>query len=374
MSYRKYIFSIIFIAYTLFVISQETILCPLQNEVFKIENSINVPIVTYNGDNTISLTFQDNNATEIFSNYTIYDFYQTFPNSSETLQKYYNITFDTNNLLEDMFASVPADIIVYSGSAVDTTNFPFKTDINPTIIDNLDGNTYRLTKYISTSDTNPCSNTCILLDVPEAFSFIVSFNYDTTEEILYMESYEPTTCGNSFLIGLTGGNPNFIGNTDDTLQLWNTTPGVSAVYEDPQPCIGFESQVFSVLGISCGDFNFGNIDVQFDEETESFQFYREHILFGYHILEFSSTNLSVMEDVFKKTKPFQIEGNPYLQLSNQNNQTIKIEIFNTSGQEIIKSTTFKENSLDLSNMSSGLYFIRLSNLNNQQKVFKFLKN
>ncbi len=98
------------------------------------------------------------------------------------------------------------------------------------------------------------------------------------------------------------------------------------------------------------------------------------MIFGYEIIEFSKDNLSVEEEPFNLMKPFEIENNPYLQIANLNNQSVSIEIYNTSGQQIVQTKTFEENTLDISTFSSRLYFIRLSTLNNQQKIFKFLKN
>jgi len=56
------------------------------------------------------------------------------------------------------------------------------------------------------------------------------------------------------------------------------------------------------------------------------------------------------------------------------NRALINKLYNTSGQQIVQTKTFEENTLDISTFSSGLYFIRLSTLNNQQKIFKFLKN
>jgi len=373
-SIKKYISNIVIYLAALIGNTQEAVLCSLISDTFKIEHTENVPIVTSNSDDTINLTFTNQNVTNIFTNYNIYNFFQTFPNSSETLQKYYTITFDSKSLIEDMLTSVPTDIIEFAGSSTNTSNLPIKTGISQSILNSLDGNTYNLTKFIFTSDSNPCGNPCTLVDVPDTLSFTVSFNYNAAQEILYMESYEPTTCGNSFLIGLTGGNPNYFGNADNTLQLWESTPGESAIIESPQPCNGFELEVFSVLDIACNGYNLGNIDVQIDSETESFQFLRENMIFGYHIIEFSKANLSIEKESFNFLKPFEIDNNPYLHIANLNNKSISVEIYNTSGQLIEQIKTFEENTLDISNLTSGLYFIRLSNLNNQQKIFKFLKN
>ncbi len=98
------------------------------------------------------------------------------------------------------------------------------------------------------------------------------------------------------------------------------------------------------------------------------------MVFGFNIIEFARFNLSVKEENFNKIKPFKTEGNPYLQFSNLNNQSIGIEIYNTSGQQVLNTNTFEENTVDTRNFSNGLYFIGLTTLNNQQKIFKFLKN
>ncbi|WP_366125112.1 T9SS type A sorting domain-containing protein [uncultured Winogradskyella sp.] len=63
-----------------------------------------------------------------------------------------------------------------------------------------------------------------------------------------------------------------------------------------------------------------------------------------------------------------------MNISNQFENVYNIEIFNLSGQQILTSRPFNNNTINTSSFSRGLYFIRLSNLNNQQKIFKFLKN
>ena len=378
MSGKNYILSILFIAFTFFGISQEAVLCSLQKDSFKIENSVNIPIVTSNGDDTVSLAFPDQNVTDVFGDYTIYDFFQTFPNSSETLQKYYTITFDTKSLIENVISSVPINIIKWAGSEAAVYNSPIRTTIKPEIILALDGKTFEVTKYISTSDEcDPFNNnpSCYLIDVPSDFNFLVNFNYDTETELLRIESEELTSCGNAFSIDLAGGNTYEYNEIDNILQLWESISETSAITESSEPCHSAEAIIFSILDIACPpyDNNSGNFYVTVDSETGSIQFIRELAILGYNIIELSEVNLSIEEESFQHINPFQIEGNPYLQISNLNNQSINMEIYNVSGQQIIQSAAFEENSVDISNYTTGLYFIKLSNLNNQQKIFKFLK-
>ena len=89
---------------------------------------------------------------------------------------------------------------------------------------------------ISTDDSNPCNNnpSCTLIDVPNDFTFRITFYLDTEIELLYMGYKELTSCGNAFSIGLTGGNPNGFTEVDNTLPLWESTPGLATVTEYSQ--------------------------------------------------------------------------------------------------------------------------------------------
>jgi hypothetical protein len=57
-----------------------------------------------------------------------------------------------------------------------------------------------------------------------------------------------------------------------------------------------------------------------------------------------------------------------------NKQSVRLKVYNTSGQHILKTDAFEENTIDISQFQTGLYFIELSDLNNQHKIFKFLLN
>lgn len=377
MKVKNYILFCFFIAISSMLKAQEAVLCPLQTDVFKIENTENIPEVNPNEDGTVSLIFSDESVTDVFANYTIYEFYQMFPNSSAILQRYYSLTFDTKNLIESLIANVPETVITWAGSEASVYNSPIRTPVNSEFIQALDGNSYDVTQFKSTSDADPCQNNpCTLFDVPADFNFRVIFNYDEETELLNMESDGTTPCGNEFSIALAGGNPNeFNGNTN-YLQLWESLPFTSALSENTQACHNIEATIFALLDIACPPHNsaIGDIRVILDSENETLRFYRENLIFGEHIIELSRSNLSIADQTFSLMRPFELENNPYLHISNRNNQPISVDIYGFTGQQIMQTKTFEENSLNISNLSSGLYFIRLSNLNNQQNVFKFLKN
>ena len=376
MKAKNYIIIGLFVLISNVLIAQQAVLCGLQTDTFRIESSENIPAITSNGDDTVTLMFPDAYVSAIFANYTVYDFYQSFPNTSEALEKYYNVTYDTRSLIEDIVANVPTTILEYSGANINGISLPFNSNVNPDLILALDDNTFELTKYRVTSDTDECYGNCTLIDVPNDFVFRVKFNYNSETELLHMETESLTPCGNTFSIGLSGGNPNEFNQTDYNLQLWESTSVTATETEFSQPCHEIEAAVFAVLNIVCSpyDYAIGNISVTLDSENESFRFNRSNMVFGEHIVEFSRTNLSVVDETLQVMKPFQIEGNPYLQISNLNNQSVNVDIYNTSGQHITQVKNFEENSLNISDLSVGLYFIRISNLNNQQKIFKFFKN
>jgi hypothetical protein len=101
---------------------------------------------------------------------------------------------------------------------------------------------------------------------------------------------------------------------------------------------------------------------------------RANGVFGYFILELAEANLSVEDKGINLMKPFQVKGNPYLQLSNADHEPVYIEIYNMSVQLVLTKVQFEVNTINLVNYTSGLYFVRLSDLNNQRKTLKLLLN
>ena len=378
MKVKNYIIIVLtLIAFSL-VKAQEAILCPSHSSYLIIENAADIPTTSTNPDDTLNLVFAQQYITDIFSNYIIYDFYQTSPNSSsDEVLKYYTISCNSRALVEDILTQVPTNIIGIE-SANNSYALPMKTTISTELIDALNGKTFDITKYIYTSDFHPCNfdPNCELENVPNDFNFRFQFNYNSETELMTMESESLTSCGNAFSVTLTGGNPNEFGEINNTLQLWEILSATSSTTEISQPCRNIEATIFVLMDIGCPSFNYayGNISVIYDSETETLRFKRANGVFGYYIIELSEANLSVQDESLNLMKPFQTKGNPYLQLSNRDNQPISIEIYNVSGQLVLTKRQFEAKSIDLTNYTSGLYFIKLSDLNNQQKIFKFLKN
>jgi hypothetical protein len=57
-----------------------------------------------------------------------------------------------------------------------------------------------------------------------------------------------------------------------------------------------------------------------------------------------------------------------------NNTDLSYTIYSTSGKALITNGKLNNNTIPLSNLNSGLYFLRLTNENNKSAIFKFIKN
>ncbi|RKE91927.1 putative secreted protein (Por secretion system target) [Ichthyenterobacterium magnum] len=357
---KNYLIAIFVSLYISISFAQNSILCSLQKDNIKIENTDNIPTVSDNGDGTITLTHQDQNITNIFDDHVIYDFVRSYPSiDTEPLSQYYTLFFQNKDLINELQASVPPEVFLFSSNYVNTS-------ISSELINFLDNKTFRLRNYCSIADNigEPCPEET----VPDNLDILISFTYDNSNDLLILESQNETPCGNYFSIALKGGT------TNDTLQLWESTPGISTETDyQTNTCHFIEEHLYSMLDISCINQNYGDLTPTIDTINNTLFLYRNNMVFGYHTATFEEFTLSVQENSLERMKPFQIMGNPYLQVSSSESQIINIEIYNVSGQKIVNTTRFKNNTINISNYSNGLYFIKLSNSNNQQKVFKFLK-
>ncbi|WP_179354218.1 T9SS type A sorting domain-containing protein [Winogradskyella vidalii] len=367
---KKYIFISLFILISVFVNAQETILCALQMDYIKIESIEDVPSVSNNADGTVTLTHQDQNITDIYNQYSIYDFYQAYPNSNPDgeLIKYYNIVHGNRALINDLYNYVsPNDYIIEP--------YPF-TPISSALVNLLDGNTYSLVKICT--DSSETGNGCPEdeQNIPDDFQLEITFEYDAENDTMHAETLDDSSCGNSFSIHLKGGADYGFETVDNTLQLWESEPGTTTLVDYSQSCYDFESTLFSVFDIGCyNGNNYGNIKIDIDTgNVGEFVIERENTFFATDFLTFQENTMSVKDENFQNLKIFEIEGNPYLQVENPNNQSVIVEVYNASGQSIISPILFEENRINISNLSTGLYFTKVSNVNNQQKTFKFLKN
>lgn len=352
-----YIFTVCLLFFTK-GFSQHAVLCPSQEFYIAIENSINIPTITNNGDGTLTLTHPEQYITDIFSNYIISDFYQTFPHSSGALQKYYTILIDSKDLINELISSVPSDIF--------SIDAPIEsTPINSSLINFLDGKHFRLTNYCGIADYygKPCPEQT----VPNDVNITVSFNYDNINNLLLMNSYGSTTCGNSFSIALKGGtNPN-------TLQLWESSLGTSNETNYEDPCHNIENGLYSILDIACNNFNYGDITPTIDTENKTLFLFRNNVVFGYNTVTFTQTYLSIKDSILEQLKVYEVNGNPFLQLSTSQSEPLFIEIYSITGSKTLEKTLFKPNEILIDELSIGLYFVKVSNKNNQYKILKFLK-
>ncbi|MFI1771938.1 T9SS type A sorting domain-containing protein [Thalassobellus citreus] len=328
---------------------------------FSIENNINVPTVNKNNDGTITLTHQEQYITDIFAKYEIYDFHLTNPDSS---QKRFTINFNSKDLINELAQNVPDEVFYNLGS--------FKTSaISQDIITALDGLNFDVMKYMSNYD-ELCGDCPIVHEVPDDFKLSVTFNYNIEKDVLYMKSNGVSPCGNEFYITLKGGNPD---NGTNRLQLWESNSISTTISDNSQPCNNIEYTLYSILGIYNNGYSSGNFKTSINSETNHIDLYlTDDPIAGSHHIELSEEKLSITDELFKQIKPFQTKENPYLQISNIGNQNIHIDIYSITGQKIISNKIFKNNSIDISNFQKGVYLIKLSNTNKQQKVFKFLKN
>ncbi|WP_299366333.1 T9SS type A sorting domain-containing protein [Winogradskyella sp.] len=373
---KIYILHFILLISMRFGFSQMTIHCSNLRVELKIENITDIPTVTANNNGTISLNFSQQYITDIFENYDIYDFIQTSPTGSEELQKYYHVYINSKGIIEDVMAQVPSITMTIFDEDFATISLPITMPIDSELISLVDGKTFDVTKYIETSDADPCFG-CPLNNVPEDFNFRVNFNYDAANDVLYVESNEETSCGHSFHIGLKGGNPNGYVDIDNMLQLWESYPAITTEIDSTEPCFYLESLIFNIFDIACSPLNaaYDNTFFILDFDTETLQLSREHVFFGSYIIELSQVNLSIDENAFPNMRPYRINGNPYLQISNlENEDSVAVEIFNISGQSIYSTNRFESNTINLLGYSKGLYFIKLSTSYGQQKVFKRILN
>lgn len=203
--------------------------------------------------------------------------------------------------------------------------------------------------------------------VPQDVNISVTFNYDATNDMLLMESFGLTECGNSFAIALRGG-AQF-----NTLQLWKSVPGVVTETDyESNACHVIEEHLYSMLDIACSGINLGDIMPTINADDDTLFFYRQNMIFGYHTATFVEEILSVAEAPFENLRLYQLEGNPFLQISNAESQ-LYIEIISVTGSSILERMPFESNQISIDPYSNGLYFIKISDENANLKTFRFLK-
>jgi len=355
--------------------SQENPLCPVLKIFVTISNADNVPTVTSNDDGTVTLTHPEQYITDIFANHIIYDFYQTYP--GESFETQFTLGVKSKDLIVDLVNSVPSDIMSFSDGYLNLDQLPISSSINEEIVTFLDGQNFNITGISNSPEGSSCDSPCEIMDTPDDFDLEIAFNYDEYNDILYAQSTDITPCGNSFSLAFKGGNP-----IDDfpelgtTLQIWESTPGQTTSSSYDLPCHNIELTLFNLFGLGCLEYNLnlGNIELYLDPENNEITFGRPNAVFGYDAVRFSEANLSTKTDPFAKMYPYLKDGSTFLELSNSENHYVTVKILNLSGQIVVAEKQFEAHSIDVSALSNGLYLIKVSDIDNQQKAFKFLKN
>ncbi|GAA4946869.1 hypothetical protein GCM10023314_20200 [Algibacter agarivorans] len=357
---HNYFIILLFLLISCFGFAQQTILCPKITASIKIENPNNVPIVSDNGDGTITLTHTEQYITDIFSNYLIYEFYQYSPNSNPNgeLFKHYTIAFQNKDLINDLNTNVPISII----ESFSYSSTPLSSDL----INFLDGKQFRYSKYCS--DIPEASRDCAITEqiIEINLNLIVSFTFDQSNDILKMTSKNLTPCGNSFEIEFKGALEN------DKLQIWKTTLETVTQNESCDNSELFFNDFFNILCIY-GYSDWG-IDFSIDMDSNLIKLGRPYPTFSHDFITFEERILST-EDVFlNDLKFYQTKNSPYLQVKNIQNKEFYVEITSINGKTLHTKKILKDNNITINTLTSGIYFIKTYNpSSNQTKVFKFLK-
>lgn len=90
-------------------------------------------------------------------------------------------------------------------------------------------------------------------------------------------------------------------------------------------------------------------------------------------IKFGSTS-SIEDNFINNFKVFPNPTNGFIKIINSDSLELnKIELFNALGQVILKSNPESE-LLDMSNLTDGIYFLKIEDLSGKQRVFKVLKS
>lgn len=355
---KKFYFIILFFVFGVFKgFGQYEILCPSDFMWIKIDNPVNIPTATENNDGTITLTHIEQYITDIFANYVIYGFVQTFPSGNAETQKIYTLTYENNSLISELQAVVPNDVFLFDETLI-------TTPITPELITLLDGNSLTLLSYRSTDDSDDEPT----INVPNDIVFTLNFSYDESNDVLFAESDGLTPCGNSFTIGFKGGS------VSGTLQPWLTTPGISSIttFED-YPCHQIEFTIYEMLDLACHEICYGDLNLQINYAENEIFMDRYNMVFGFHEATFSFEALSTEKFSENNIRLYETEGNPYLQVSFLENLSLTATIYSASGVLIQNKLPLTNNSILINQLPSGIYFIHVMDSNSQSKMYKFLK-
>lgn len=333
-----------------------------------IENNVDIPSVTENGDGTITLVHPDQAITNVFANYTIYGFERTFPaTNSELLMKYYTVFTDTNDLfvtiqneISDAIYVIDQDYSIPSAVPNDLVNF-------------VHGKSFDIHGVVSFTDLDGCFYpNCPFIEGSVNYPITINFNYDANQDLLFVETDATTPCGNSFSIAMKATSTS---NNEIGLQIWSIDEVTDGGNTD-QDCHQIEYLIFTVFEILCSNDFDNNSASRFliDEDNGEVVFLKNNLLFGEDIVVLKDNTFSVSDNVFALLSIFQPAGKEYLQLVNNLDAHITASILTTSGKLVVQDQLATNNQIDISSLSKGVvYFVQLKNSENQVKYIKFIK-
>ena len=343
--------------------AQTEVLCPQILEIVRIEDEINIPIVTDNGDGTVSLEFADNAVNQIFENFSVYNFERTFPSATTpSLAQLYTISIDTKDLLIAISDNISPAIIEVEN---DYSDLP---EIDQMFIDGLDENEFKLSKYREINEKSGCKP-CPLYDVPDGFELNLKFSYDAINDVFLVTMPFDTPCGNNITFTLkslqedNGYNYNF--------QLWEYDSSFTAPqanYDDD--CFAIEDRLYTILSMSCsGPSDVGFRLEYYPSENQFIMIVQTPIFAEYRYL-FSDITLGVSDIQKSNIFLFQNRSLDQLVVNDPNNEVSEIRIFNLKGKllkqqhiganKIIEASSLIKNKIYLTEFSlvDGRAFIK----------------
>ncbi|EDM44747.1 hypothetical protein SCB49_14285 [unidentified eubacterium SCB49] len=364
---------IILILFCSVTLSAQNDYCFYFTETIKIENEIDIPSITDNGDGTVTLTHPNQDITDLFASYIIYGLTQSYPNSTdEEYLKYYTLTHSSKGLIEMIKTTISENIYLINSDY--TSEFPFYSGF----IDFIDGKEYIYSAIgQSSSEGGNCDNifTCELDSITNDTNLSVLFTYDAASETLYLETESPSSCGNEFRIGFKPGiNQSNGGSSQGQMQEWSIDNVVVSQGDTNDTCFWLESFLYNMLGVGCErDTYYGNISMYYSPEVEKIRFFRENVLFFTGILEFRDPNLSINESPLDIISVYETKDNPFLQVVNKENLNVTIQLFDVNGRVVVENQELIDNVINISILPQALYLIELTDATGNKEIVKFLK-
>ena len=353
---KNIFFQIIFIAFAIPLAgSQSAEFCPIQKEYLRFDNIENLPEVTYNSDGTVNLTFAQGAINTILSEHVVYDFYQTYPNSTTELGKYYTLEYQNKDLINDLYENVSTSFFEIQ------SEYPFNK-INSDLIDFLDGRKMEFLRYYENELGDECPE-CPLESVSEDFNLVINFDYNEITDILEISTEGITPCGNSFSIGLKATE------LDDThLQLWSSLPPETLSSES---CEEIEGLLYNIFGISCTEA-VESIWTTVNEDNGTLRLSRLSGTFGRYIAEFEDyTLVNTRQGLLE----ISIHYNQKLEnlKVNSHQKHISLTVFSLTGQKILQRKFDETGVFSLKFLPSGMYLVDVSARSGSNKRMKILK-